>query len=142
MANSQQNEKQPPKIQRPGGFRPGDRFAEVQHASNLWGTLKRVWKYFAKEQLLLFSIFLVVIIGTICGVYAPALQSKAIDIIAKKSDGSLNNYIGGMLAAYLVFSLMTMIQGLCSAKLSQRIVKKMREELLAKIIDLPVSYLD
>jgi ATP-binding cassette subfamily B protein len=142
MANSQQNEKQPPKIQRPGGFRPGDRFAEVQHASNLWGTLKRVWKYFAKEQLLLASIFLVVIIGTICGVYAPALQSKAIDIIAKKSDGSLNNYIGGMLAAYLVFSLMTMIQGLCSAKLSQRIVKKMREELLAKIIDLPVSYLD
>ncbi|MBR4329134.1 MAG: ABC transporter ATP-binding protein [Candidatus Riflebacteria bacterium] len=142
MANNQQNEQQPPKIKRPGGFRPSDRFAEVQHASNLWGTLKRVWKYFAKEQLLLASVLLVVIIGTICSVYAPALQSKAIDIIAKKSDGSLNNYIGGMLAAYLVFSLMTMIQGLCCAKLSQRIVKKMREELLAKIIDLPVSYLD
>ena len=143
MADSTQKDKTPPKVQRPGGFRPSDRFAEVQHASNIWGTLKRIWKYFAKEQLLLIVICIMVVTASLCGfVFAPALQSKAIDIIAKKSDGNLNTYIGLMLAAYLVASFMSMIQEVCSAKLSQRIVKKLREELLAKIVDLPVSYLD
>ena len=45
----------------------------------------------------------------------------------------LNNYIGLMLAAYLASSAMATISGFCNAKLSQKIVKKMREELLAKI---------
>ena len=143
MADSEQKDKTPPKVQRPGHFRPGDRFAEVQHASDIWGTLKRIWKYFAKEQLLLIVICTLVVIASFCGfIFAPALQSKVIDIIAKKSDGNLNIYIGLMLAAYLVASVMGMIQEICSAKLSQRIVRKLREELLAKIVDLPVSYLD
>ena len=143
MADSEQKDKTPPKVQRPGRFRPGDRFAEVQHASDIWGTLKRIWKYFAIEQLLLIVICTLVVIASFCGfIFAPALQSKVIDIIAKKSDGNLNIYIGLMLAAYLVASVMGMIQEICSAKLSQRIVRKLREELLAKIVDLPVSYLD
>lgn len=143
MADSEQKDKTPPKVQRPGRFRPSDRFAEIQHASDILGTLKRIWKYFAKEQLLLIVICTLVVIASFCGfIFAPALQSKAIDIIAKKSDGNLNIYIGLMLAAYLVASVMGMIQEICSAKLSQRIVKKLREELLAKIVDLPVSYLD
>ena len=143
MADSEQKDKMPPKVQRPGRFRPGDRFAEVQHASDILGTLKRIWKYFAKEQLLLIVICTLVVIASFSGfIFAPALQSKIIDIIAKKSDGNLNIYIGLMLAAYLVASVMGMIQEICSAKLSQRIVRKLREELLAKIVDLPVSYLD
>lgn len=140
MAENANKEKEMPKLRR--GVGPGGRFAEVQHASDTWGTLKRIWKYFASEQLLLSAIFTVVILGTICGVYAPSLQSKAIDIIAGKSDGVLLNYILFMLAAYFFFGIMTLLQGFCSAKLSQRIVKKMREELFGKIVDLPVSYLD
>lgn len=142
MADKEQKDKMPPKVQRPGGFRPGDRFAEVQHASNIWGTLKRIWKYFAEEQLLLASILVMTAIIILCVILAPAMQCKAIDIIAKKSEGDLNSYILYMLSAYLIASFVTMIQELCSAKLSQRIIRKLREELLAKIIDLPVSYLD
>ncbi len=135
-------EKQSPKVERPGGFRPRSLFAEVQHASDFWTTLKRIWKYFNEEQFLLTIIFIVVVIGTLCGIYAPALQSKAIDIIAKKANGDLNSSIIYMIIAYLIYSIMTMLQGFESAKLSQKIVKKMREELLAKIIDLPIKYLD
>ncbi|MGN0428334.1 MAG: ABC transporter ATP-binding protein, partial [Agathobacter sp.] len=83
-----------------------------------------------------------VIFGTLCGVYAPSLQSKAIDIIAGTETGSLGKTLIFMLAAYLLYSGSQLLQGLFSAKLSQRIVKKMREELFAKIIDLPVAYLD
>lgn len=142
MGNSERTEKQPPKIERPGGFRPGSRFAEIQKANDVMATLKRIWKYFSAEQFLLTIIFIVVVIGTLCSIYAPSLQSRAIDIIAKKAEGNLNNYIIAMLVAYLLASVMVMIQGIYSAKLSQKIVKKMREELLSKIIDLPVGYLD
>lgn len=47
-----------------------------------------------------------------------------------------------MLAAYLLYSGSQLLQGLLSAKLSQCIVKRMREELFGKIVDLPVRYLD
>lgn len=47
-----------------------------------------------------------------------------------------------MLAAYLLYSGSQLLQGLLSAKLSQCVVKRMREELFGKIVDLPVRYLD
>lgn len=47
-----------------------------------------------------------------------------------------------MLTVYLLYSGCQLLQGLLSARLSQCIVKKMREELFGKIVDLPVRYLD
>lgn len=40
------------------------------------------------------------------------------------------------------YSASNLVQGLLSGRLSQRIVRRMREELFGKIVDLPVSYLD
>lgn len=135
-------ERQMPNMRPGGGGGPRSRFAEVQHAENAWGTLRRVWQYFATEQKLLVAIMTVVILGTISGVIAPSLQSKAIDIIAGKSDGNLLTYIIWMVVANLIVSATSLIQGLCSGRLSQRIVKKMREDLFGKIVDLPIGYLD
>ncbi|MCI9544575.1 MAG: ABC transporter ATP-binding protein [Acutalibacter muris] len=42
----------------------------------------------------------------------------------------------------MLYSASQLFQGLVSAKLSQRIVKRMREELFSKLMDLPVKYLD
>lgn len=47
-----------------------------------------------------------------------------------------------MLFVYLLYSGGQLIQNLLSAKLSQCIVRRMREELFGKMIDLPVGYLD
>ena len=47
-----------------------------------------------------------------------------------------------MLAVYLLYSGGQLLQGFLSARLSQRIVKRMREQLFGKVIDLPVRYLD
>ena len=139
---AENKERQMPNMRPGGGGGPRSRFAEVQHAENAWGTLRRVWKYFATEQKLLVVIMTVVILGTVSGVIAPSLQSKAIDIIAGKSDGSLLTYIIWMVVANLIVSATSLIQGLCSGRLSQRIVKKMREDLFGKIVDLPIGYLD
>lgn len=118
------------------------RFAEVEHAENVGATLKRISKYFAREKAMVASMLAVVVFGTLCGVYAPSLQSKAIDIIAGANNGVLSRTLILMLAVYLLYSVSQLLQGLFSAKLSQRIVKRMREELFEKIIDLPIRYLD
>lgn len=138
---STHNEQKLPERNIPGMNRH-ERFVEVQHAENVGVTLKRIITYFAKEKTMVMCMLVVVLFGTLCGVYAPSLQSNAIDIIAGTKSDSLSQTLVLMLAAYLFYSGSQLLQGLFSAKLSQGIVKRMREELFEKIVDLPVRYLD
>lgn len=126
----------------PGMMNRGQRFAEVQHAQNAGAALRRIAVYFAKEKGMVSAMLAVVIFGTLCGVYAPSLQSKAIDIIAKNRTGNLGRTLLLMTIVYLIYSGGQLLQGLISAQLSQRIVRRMREELFGKLMDLPVRYLD
>jgi len=124
------------------GMNRHERFGEVQYAANVGETLKRIITYFVHEKAMVLGMLAIVIFGTLCGVYAPSLQSSAIDVIAGAKDGLLPSILVFMLAAYLLYSGSQLLQGLLSARLSQRIVKRMREELFGKIVDLPVHYLD
>lgn len=124
------------------GMNRGARFAEVEHAGNVRGTLKRILTYFAHEKGIVACMLAVVIFGTLCGIYAPAQQSKCVDIIAGTREGKLAGTLCLMLAVYLLYSGSQLLQGLISARLSQRIVRRMREELFSKLISLPVGYLD
>ncbi|MCI8718672.1 MAG: ABC transporter ATP-binding protein [Lachnospiraceae bacterium] len=117
----------------PGMMNRGQRFAEVQHAENIKGTLKRISVYFIKEKAMVLGMLAIVIFGTLCGV---------IDIIAKSRAGNLIMMIVFMSAVYLLYSVGQLLQGLVSARLSQRIVQQMREEFFGKLMDLPVRYLD
>jgi ATP-binding cassette subfamily B protein len=117
-------------------------FDEIEYADNIGGTLLRIIKYFSSEKFVLVLMIAVVIFGTLCGVGAPALQSRAIDMIAGTREGSFSMTLIGMLFLYMLYSLCQLLQGLFSARLSQGIVKRMRQELFGKIVDLPVSYLD
>lgn len=119
-----------------------ERFAEVEHAENTGAILKRLVTYFAREKAMVIAMILVVILGTLCGVYAPSLQSRAIDIIAGTKGGSLPLYLSLMLAVYLIYGGSQLLQGLLSAKISQRLIKRLREELFGKLVDLPIRYLD
>ena len=118
------------------------RFAEVEHAENAGATLRRLSAYFTREKGLVAGMLAVVALGTVCGVCAPSLQSRAIDVIAGEAPGPLVPILLVMLAAYLLYSAGQLLQGRISAHLSQRIVKKLREELFGKIVELPVGYLD
>ena len=124
------------------GMNRHERFVEVEHAQNAGAALKRLVSYFAKEKALVAGMLAIVLAGTLCGVYAPSMQSSAIDIIAGEKTGDLAKTILVMLAAYLIYSASQLAQGLLSAKISQRLVKRMRGELFGKIIDLPIRYLD
>lgn len=118
------------------------RFVEVQYAKNIKTTVKRIAKYFIHEKLMVICMLIVVIFGTLCGIYAPSLQSNVIDIIAGSVTGNFNNMLFFMFIVYMFYSGSQLLQGFLSAKISQRVIKRMREELFSKIIDLPVYYLD
>lgn len=115
---------------------------EAEHAENVGATLKKILRYFLREKAMVISMLAIVLFGTLCGVYAPSLQSRAIDILAGAEASGLALTAIAMLAVYLLYSLSQFLQNLLSARLSQRIVKRMREELFDRIIDLPVRYLD
>ena len=124
------------------GMNRHERFVEVEHAENAGATLKRIAAYFAQEKSMVAGMLGIVVLGTLCGVYAPSLQSRAIDIIAGEKAGNLVQTIILMLTVYLIYSGSQLAQGLLSAKISQRLVRRMRQELFGKIIDLPIRYLD
>lgn len=124
------------------GINRREQFVEVEHAQNAGAALKRLISYFAKEKALVAGMLAIVLAGTLCGVYAPSLQSSAIDIIAGEGTGDLAGTILLMLLIYLIYSASQLLQGLLSAKISQRLVGRMRGELFGKIVDLPIRYLD
>lgn len=126
----------------PGMLNRSTRFAEVEHTQHVGKTVKRILKYFAKEKGFVLAMLFVVIFGTLCGIFAPSLQSTAIDIIAGEQEGNFVTTLIMMAAVYGVYGISQLLQGLFSAKLSQRIVRRLREELFGKIVDLPVKYLD
>ena len=61
----------------PGAGRREQRFAEVEHAQHASLTLWRLVVYFILEKKIIISMIAVVILGTLCGIYAPSLQSNA-----------------------------------------------------------------
>lgn len=105
-------------------------------------TIARLFKYFADEKNMIFGLLAVVILVVSCSVYAPSLQSSAIDKISEGAFNKLPGILGIMAVVYAIYSVATLIQSLLSAHLSQRIVKKMREDLFDKIVNLPIKYLD
>lgn len=125
----------------PGASR-ANRFGTVEHAEHAGRTLKRIAIYFVQEKRMLTGLLLVVIFGTLCGIYAPSLQSNAIDIIAGSANGALIPTLILMLIVYILYSASQLLQGVFSARLSQRLVQRMREELFDHIVELPIRYLD
>lgn len=124
------------------GRRPGNRNLTVEKAKDKKGTLKRLIAYFAAEKAMIIGLLAAVIVVVICSVYAPKLQSNAIDIIASGRFKELTPILITMVVVYIIHSICTFLQTKISAVLSQNIVKKIREDLFRHIVNLPVRYLD
>lgn len=128
-------------VKMPGMRGPRSRQA-VEKPKNAKKTFKRLCRYFGKEKLMLTGLIVAVIIVVACSVFTPALQSKAIDIITDRHFNRLSVILIIMLILYGINSIGNLCQSILSAKLSQRIVKRMREDLFDKIADLPIKYID
>ncbi|MDD3239147.1 MAG: ABC transporter ATP-binding protein [Lachnospira sp.] len=131
-----------PQNMRIPGMRGPRRVLEVEKPVEGKKTLRKLMQYFKNERLLVLGLLLIVVVVVISSITAPKLQSDAIDSITKVQLGSLWKIIIFMLVTYGVYSFSTLAQNIISARLSQRIVKKMRQDLFDKIVHLPIKYID
>ena len=124
----------------PGSRTPRNRHVEKPKEGRK--TMRRLVGYFASEIRVVVFLFAVVFVVVIASVYAPRLQSDAIDSITALDFGRLPKILVTMLIVYAVQSLGTFLQSRNSAVLSQRVVSRMREDLFDCVVNLPVKYID
>ena len=124
------------------GMRASRERGEVQKAKDGKKTLAKLLTYFATEKKMLAGLLGAVCVLVVCTVIAPGLQSEAIDSIAEGGFEKLPMILLVILGVYGIQCLGTLVQGLLSARLSQKIVRNMREDLFDKIVNLPIRYLD
>lgn len=119
-----------------------NRGGEVEKPQDAKKTIGRLCRYFSKELHTMIVLLASVFVMVICSVIAPKLQSNAIDCIAQGTYAMLTSILVTMLVVYVINSVCSFIQSRLSAVLSQRVVKRMREELFEAIVNLPIKYLD
>ncbi|MBE6138079.1 MAG: ABC transporter ATP-binding protein [Erysipelotrichaceae bacterium] len=117
-------------------------FNQAEKAKNRRGTISRLLSYFKTEFNIILFLLLSIIIVVACQVITPRLQSNVIDAIDNYLFRDVPRQLIIMLIFFVVLSIFNLIQGLLSAVLSQRIVKKMRNDLFVKIVNLPITYFD
>ena len=93
-------------------------------------------------MILVIILALAVSFSVIAGVLAPRFQSQAIDHLVSKSFSEVSGVLALMILLYALHGAATLLQGYLSARLSQRIIGRLRGDLFHKIVNLPVSYLD
>lgn len=125
-----------------GFSRRPERGAPVEKAKDARGTLHRLLHYFKAGMPSVLLMTIVSGIGVVAAVLAPSYQSKAIDQIVAGSFGSVNPYLVIMAVLYVIYGFSLLLQGYLSTRLSQKVVQRIRADLFAHMIHLPVPYFD
>ncbi len=125
-----------------GFSRRPERGAPVEKAKDARGTLHRLLHYFKAEIPSVLLMTIVSGIGVVAAVLVPSYQSKAIDQIVAGSFGSVNPYLVIMAVLYVIYGFSLLLQGYLSTRLSQNVVQRIRADLFAHMIHLPVPYFD
>ncbi len=143
----------PPMPPNPNGKNqgPGGRHAALVNAEkpkNAGKTLKKLLNYIGRSEYLFFGLLTIMLAITLLGLAAPYIQQIAIDCITlddNKLDVDRDKLIKTLIAlgiVYLANSLFSYLQGIFSAKLSQRTVSTMRRDLFGDLVKLPIKYFD
>lgn len=144
------NKNERPIVQmRPGGG-PGPRGRmNAEKPKDMKGTLSKLVKYIGKNSVLLVALLVLVILIALLNLAGPALQAEAISAITIDYDkgthvdfNKLYLVVSIMAIVYIASSILTYLQGVAAAKLSQNTVSVMRADLFAKISYLPIRYTD
>ncbi|MBQ6518433.1 MAG: ABC transporter ATP-binding protein [Anaerolineaceae bacterium] len=114
----------------------------VEKPKNSKKAISRLMAYFKPDLKYVIWLSLVVILAVSASVIAPRLQSSAIDNLVKGNFTGIPRILGFMLLVYIIHGAATLLQGFISARLSQRVIYRLRGELFSKVISLPIPYLD
>lgn len=144
-------------VQRPGGpggpvGRPGGPMGGLMHVEKPKDTKKtvlRLLRYLGKEWKVLAGVFVMVIASSVLMLGSPVLQKKTLDIIQQGVESQTGIDFGALTGSFVLMgvlflssSLISLAQGLLSAALSLKTVKRMRNDLFAVMQTLPVRFFD
>ncbi|MDF2908923.1 MAG: transporter transrane region [Herbinix sp.] len=108
--------------------------------------IKRLWKYVYLNKWMLCAAIFLTVISNLLALVGPLLSGYAIDAIEPGKGFVMFQkvfyYASWMIAFYVVSSILSYLLSILMIRFSQRIIKKMREEVFAKLVELPVGYFD
>jgi len=106
-------------------------------------TLLRLFSYFRFNKGLFFGGILFIVLGTVAQIAANGMLSPIIDTLVEgRSKSLLIKYIAIMAVLVIAISFGEYIGNLFMAKLAQRTVHKIREDMFSHMEKLPLSYFD
>ena len=111
--------------------------------SNPKETLVRLFSYFKFNKALFFTGIFFIILGSIAQIATNAMLSPIIDtLVGDHNMGIFIKYILIMVLLVIFVSLGEYVGNLCMAKLAQKTVHKIREDMFSHMEKLPISYFD
>lgn len=115
-------------------------------------TLKRIISYISRNKKLFFATMIVVLINTILVLYCNVLVKDVIKSLGEMDENFnfVKNQDSGLFfktllilgIVYLIHSLLQYFSSILGAYLSVRTVRVMRNDLFARIVYLPINYVD
>src|SRR5690606_31001908 len=151
--NARGGASRPPGPGGPGGP-PGMMMPGVK-AKNFKGTLKRLLGYLNPFRLRLFIVLLTAILSTLFAIISPKILGEATDVLLDGWLAKFNNepgaaidfqriaYILAILAAlYVISSLFAFLQQYLMARVAQKVVYDLREDVNSKLGRLPLRFFD
>ncbi len=106
-------------------------------------TLMRLFSYFKFYKLLFFSGILFIVLSSVVEIGISAMLSPVIDTLVGDFEmGRFVNYLLIMAVMVVVVAVSQYVGNLFMARLAQKTIHKIREEMFAHMEKLPVSYFD
>ncbi|MDF2905874.1 MAG: transporter transrane region [Herbinix sp.] len=108
--------------------------------------IRRLWKYIYMNKWMLCTAILLAVVSNLLALIGPMLSGYAIDAIEPGKGlvvfQKVLYYASWMIAFYIISSILSYLLSVLMIRFSQRIIKKMREEVFTKLVELPVGYFD
>lgn len=136
----------------------GPEIKEVDKAENFKATVIRLIKYLKPQYHMLIAMILIAAIGAWFAIWVPDIMKKVTNCLvesieyfididrAPNGNGQLYNYIAPVLwtcaGLYVLNALFQFTSGLIAASMSQRVVRRMRNDVKNKLDKVPLSYFD
>ncbi|MHB8127777.1 MAG: ABC transporter ATP-binding protein [Mobilitalea sp.] len=108
--------------------------------------LGRLWLYIYHYKWLLALAIILTIVSNLFALLGPMLSGYAIDAIEPGKGMVIFQkvfyYASWMIIFYVISSALSYILSIIMIRLSQKIIRKMREDVFNKLLDIPVGYFD
>jgi len=108
--------------------------------------LVRLWHYINHYKWLLVVAIILTIVSNLFSLVGPMLSGYAIDAIepgkGKVIFETVFYYATLMIIFYVLSSIFSYVLSVLMIHISQKIIRKMREDVFTKLVDLPVGYFD